>query len=140
MLRRGTIHEPVPVLIHAEDCELEGWDDPVRGRVNWRTLLSVDRTPSDSLTCGVAEIPPADSETFNTHQHAQAEVYYFLAGEGIVMVDGIEHRVKEGSTLFIPSNAEHGVRNTGTELLRLFYVFAVDSFEDVTYIFPQAVA
>ncbi len=31
--------------------------------------------------------------------------------------------------------AEHGIRQTGTEVLRLLYAFPVDSFDSVEYLF-----
>jgi hypothetical protein len=34
--------------------------------------------------------------------------------------------------------AEHGIRQTGNEILRLFYVFPVDSFDAVGYLFSKA--
>ena len=48
-------------------------------------------------------------------RHAQPEIYYMLAGHGVVILEG----------------EEHGVRNTGTGILRLLYAFAADSFAEV---------
>ena len=124
-----------PVVIYETDCALEGWDDPVMGRVIWRTLLSGDRTPTAKLTVGIAEVGP-DAHDFHPHRHAPPEVYHILAGEGVVTVAGTDHPVRAGATVFIPANAWHGTRNTGREPLRLLYVFAVDSFADVVYEFP----
>lgn len=39
--------------------------------------------------------------------------------------------------MFIPGNVWHGARNTGTNVLRLLYVFATDSFADVYYEFAN---
>ena len=58
-------------------------------------------------------------------------------GEGVVVIDGREHPVRPGTALFIPGDAEHGVRNTGEEPLRLLYAFPVDSFDQVEYAFPS---
>ena len=53
-------------------------------------------------------------------------------------LDGREIPVKAGSAVFIPGMAEHGIRQTGTEVLRLFYAFPVDSFDGVEYLFSGA--
>lgn len=129
---------PKGVVIHEESCPLEGWDDAVRGRVVWRTLLSADRTPSAQLTLGVTELGPGQPDPFLPHRHAQAELYYVLAGEGVVHIDGAEHPLRAGSAVFIPGDAWHGARNTGSEPLRMLYVFAADSFADVRYAFPPS--
>jgi mannose-6-phosphate isomerase-like protein (cupin superfamily) len=129
---------PKPFLVQEESCEVEGWDDPVMGKVVWRTLLSGDRTPSSRLTVGVAEIGPGHPEAYFPHRHEPPEVYYILSGEGVVTIDGEDFPLRAGSTVFIPANAWHGTRNTGAETLRLLYAFPVDSFSDVAYVFPDA--
>jgi mannose-6-phosphate isomerase-like protein (cupin superfamily) len=111
----------------------DGWDDPVRGRLRWRTLFSRGATPTERVTCGVAEFQPG--EWLGLHRHAPAEIYYIFAGAGVVSLDGREIPVKAGTAVFIPGMAEHGVRQTGSEILRLFYAFPVDSFDSVEYLF-----
>ncbi len=126
-----------PTVIDERDVAPDGWDDPVRGRLRWRTLFSQGATPTEAITCGVAELAPGDH--LERHRHAPAEVYYVFAGEGTVVLDGKEIAVKPGAAVFIPGMAEHGVRQTGAATLRFFYVFAVDSFDGVEYLFsaPQ---
>lgn len=124
-----------PVVLHEQDCELESWSEEARSLVEWRTLLSADRTPTRALTLGMAELPPGEASDLRTHRHAQIEVYYVLAGEGIVSIDGVEHAIRPGSVVFLPGDAEHGAVNTGAETMRLLYVFAADSFEEVEYRF-----
>jgi quercetin dioxygenase-like cupin family protein len=122
-------------VLHEQDCELESWNDETRDLVRWRTLFSGDRTPTSSLTMGVAELPPGESTQIHTHRHAQVEAYYILCGEGIVSISGVNYPVRTGSAVFLPGDAEHGTINTGTETLRLLYVFAADSFDRVAYRF-----
>lgn len=128
-------HEIRPVVIQEDACAWEGWDQSGRGGVRWRTLLSADRTPTRSLTCGVSEIEPGRGGRFGAHRHAQTEVYYFLSGQGVMTIDGVDYPVRAGSTAFVPSHAKHGTRNTGAEPLRFFYVFTADSFAEVVYAF-----
>lgn len=127
-----------PVVVDENSCEIEGWSDPVRGAVTWRTLLSADRTPTSNMTVGVAEIAPGAPDRIFPHRHQPPEVYYILAGEGVVTIEGIDHPVRPGSTVFIPGDAWHSTRNTGPAVLRLLYLFAVDSFADVRYTFADA--
>jgi len=110
----------------------EGWDDPARGTLRWKTLLSGDVTPSDSLVCGIAMMQAGDH--FALHRHAQPEVYFGLGGEGIVMIDGQPHRLAPGIALFIPGNVLHGVPEVAAPL-RWFYTFACDRFDQIHYEF-----
>jgi len=122
-----------PLALHEADLAEDGWDDSVRGRLCWRTLFSKGVTPTAGMTCGVAELRPGD--WLGLHRHAPSEIYYVFAGAGLVRLDGREIPVKAGSAVFIPGMAEHGIRQTGNETLRLFYAFPVDSFDGVEYLF-----
>ena len=61
-----------------------------------------------------------------------------FAGAGILSLEGGEIPVSAGTAVFIPGMAEHGIRQTGDETLRLFYGFPVDSFDSVEYLFSAA--
>jgi quercetin dioxygenase-like cupin family protein len=122
-------------VIDVKDLPRDGWDDPIKGRIGWRTLFGGGATATDSLTAGVAEVESGG--WLGLHRHKPAEIYYVLEGNGVVTLDGQEHAVGPGSAVFIPGDAEHGIRNTGEKALTLFYAFAVDSFEDVEYRFSK---
>jgi mannose-6-phosphate isomerase-like protein (cupin superfamily) len=64
------------------------------------------------------------------------ESYFFIRGQGVLVLGGDEYDVGAGSAVHIPSLTMHGVRNTGSTTLQFFYVFAADSFADVEYEFP----
>ena len=122
-----------PLVLDEADAPFEGWDDPVKGRIRWRTLFSRPGTPTDGITCGVADLEPGG--WLGLHRHAPPEIYYVLAGAGVVTLGGAERPVKAGSAVFIPGMTEHGIRQTGTELLRFFYGFPIDAFDRVEYLF-----
>lgn len=124
------------VFRRTDDCETEAWRDPDTGHVDWWTLFSSDRTATSGLTVGIAEIPVGAPEPPRGHQHSHAEVYYFTGGHGDVIVNGERRSVTVGDAVFIPGDAEHVTVNTGDEPLRLLYVFAADSFDEIIYKFP----
>lgn len=125
-----------PFIIHERDCPAEDWSNLGRNGVSWKTLISSDRTPTDSITMGIAEIEPGGPEEVHLHRHEPAEAYYVLSGNGYVSIDGKETKVTTGSAVFVPSNALHAVSNSGKETLQILYVFGVSSFKDVKYVFP----
>ena len=114
----------------------ESWDDPTRGRIDFRTVFSSEETATTRLTAGVAELPTEGR--LNVHRHPPAEVYHVLQGRGIVTLDGAEHPVLPGSAVYIPGNAWHGIRNTGPSPLRLYYVLQADGMGDVEYDFADS--
>ncbi len=84
------------------------------------------------MVCGIALMAPG--ETFALHSHPQAEVYFGLEGEGMVMIDGKPHRLAPGVALFIPGGVVHGVPEVSAPL-KWFYTFATASFDDIQYRF-----
>jgi len=122
-----------PFVIHEKDCAVQGWKNTKIGDGRWRTLVSGDRTPSDALTAGVLELSPGERLTFDLHKHTQPEIYYVLGGEGTVNLAGEKHAVEAGNLVFIPGEIEHTAENTGSGILRIFYVFPADSFSEIDY-------
>jgi mannose-6-phosphate isomerase-like protein (cupin superfamily) len=64
---------------------------------------------------------------YTRHFHDQPEVYYVLAGEGVVYVGDDEHRVRRGSALYIGGRVVHGADSLGAEALSIFYVYGCES-------------
>ena len=123
-----------PVRVDQATLPDERWDDPARGTIRFRTLVSAPATDTRDLVCGVAMLEAG--ETFALHSHPQAEVYFGLDGTGDVLIDGTPHRLAPGVALYIPRGAVHGVP-VATAPLRWFYTFAADSFADIAYHFPH---
>ena len=101
--------------------------------MNWKTLVSGDRTPSDSLTLGYARVPPGGH--LAPHHHAPAEIYFILAGAGTLTLGDATHPVRAGNAVFIPGDARHGIANAGDSDLLFVYAFPTDSFAQVEYHF-----
>jgi mannose-6-phosphate isomerase-like protein (cupin superfamily) len=126
------MHEPA--VVNEDDVEPESWSDPVRGVVSFRTLFGGAEQTGD-FTAGVTELEVGG--WLEHHRHAPPEIYYIVSGEGTVCLDGHEHEVRGGTSVYIPGNSEHSIRNSGKERLRFFYAFAVDSFDDIEYRFTD---
>lgn len=131
--------ETKPIILppsYTETTAPESFPDPSHGSVSWHTLFSSPQMPSSDLSAGIALCPP-NTGHLCAHRHRQAEIYYIIEGEGEVIIEGVTERVRRGSSVFIPSNAKHGIKNVGDESLRFFYVFPASSFGDVVYRFEN---
>jgi len=125
-----------PVVVDQSAVAWEAWPaDQVaeRGQAEWKTLISGSVTASEGLTMGVARLPPGGC--LRPHRHQQHEAYLILEGAAVVTIDGIARTVRPGVAVFIPGDAVHSVEATGDTELRVAYVLAADSFEDVEYVF-----
>lgn len=129
-----------PVHLTAEailNKPLEQFDTEEFGTATWKTLLSADKTPSNGLTAGIATCARGSGRLAH-HRHAHAEIYVIMQGQGIADVAGRENPVSKGDVLYIPGDAEHGIRNPSPdEDLVWFYCFAADSFQEIKYRFSR---
>jgi len=88
------------------------------------------------MCAGIAVCPPKAGHLC-PHRHLQAEIYHILEGSGIVTIDGREFKVEKGSSVFVPGDAEHGIRNEEEKELKWFYVFPTGRFGDIVYRFSH---
>jgi len=125
--------DPAAFAVDLSDVPVDSWPVSGPGAVSWRTVLGGASTQARSLTAGVAEVEPGDPGRTFVHRHDPDELYFVLSGTGAVLVGEEEFPVTTGSAVFVPGGAWHSARNTGNEVLRILYVFAVDSFDEVVY-------
>jgi quercetin dioxygenase-like cupin family protein len=80
------------------------------------------RLQAHNFVSGFVIIEP--NGTVPLHDHEQEEVYYILKGKGEMMVDG-ETQLMEGvSSVYIPSNVKHTLKNIGSEELHMLFVYS----------------
>lgn len=120
-----------PVAIDINDMPWGDWPEGWPGNdglVRWKRLVK-----GGGMFSGIMEFQPGG--VWIAHHHAEAEIYYFTSGSGIIEVAGETFEARPGLAVFIPGNATHRTENTGTEPLCLFYVFPTEVIEDIQYIF-----
>jgi quercetin dioxygenase-like cupin family protein len=91
----------------------------IRGRVG------AAATAADGHEIGVDLIEMQPGTAFPLHTHPGDHVLYVQSGAGCVHVDGTDHRVKPGDTIFIPAEYPHGVQGppAGTVYPLVFLAF-----------------
>jgi quercetin dioxygenase-like cupin family protein len=84
---------------------------------------------SDRLAMGNEDIVPGDG--IPVHRHGREdEIIFIHAGEGTVTLGEERIVVKAGSSVYVPQGTWHGLENTGTELLKMVWVFSPAGFEE----------
>lgn len=73
----------------------------------------------------LAELKPGEEVGFHIHNN-ESEMYYILSGEGIYDDNGTEYEVHPGMVTHTPSGDGHGIRNTGTDMLRFIALIILD--------------
>jgi quercetin dioxygenase-like cupin family protein len=117
----GRLTEGLTVGIE-RDARFEALDaDPDDYRPGSEWALSVDPDRRSSLAVVRERIGVGDR--IPRHWHDVDEVVLYEAGEAVAHLDGADHEVRPGATVFIPAGSIHGTVNTGAIPVEIRAVF-----------------
>ena len=131
--------------IFVNKIEQAEWNQHTKERVarganpDLRSCYLVDSTKNSShgISVGCLIIPVEDE--LPLHTHAPQEVYLIKSGSGrLLMPNGKSRSVSESDCVYIPNNEKHGLRNTGDTPLAVIWIFPMDRWKDVEYIYSDA--
>ena len=75
-------------------------------------------------------IRPGEEIGEETHEDID-QFFRFEGGEGKVIIDGVEHLVKDGNGVIVPAGAKHNVVNTSKHVdLRLYTIYSPPEHQD----------
>lgn len=75
-------------------------------------------------------IKPGEEIGEETHEDVD-QFFRFEEGEGKVIIDGVEHRVKDGNGVIVPAGARHNVINTSKLVnLKLYTIYSPPEHQD----------
>ena len=71
-------------------------------------------------------------EEIGEETHTDVDQFFrFEMGEGKVIIDGVEHRVKDGNGVIVPAGARHNVVNTSKRAtLKLYTIYSPPEHQD----------
>ncbi|MCU0852108.1 MAG: cupin domain-containing protein [Thermoplasmata archaeon] len=74
----------------------------------------------------------APKEEIGEEVHDTVDQFFrFEEGEGMVIIDGLEHKVKDGTAVIVPSGARHNVLNTSSKKrLKLYTIYSPPEHQD----------
>lgn len=63
--------------------------------------------------------------------HELDQFFRIEAGEGLVVLDGVEHKISDGSAIVVPQGAKHNIINISpTEDLKLYTIYSPPNHRD----------
>ncbi|MFA5077133.1 MAG: cupin domain-containing protein [Candidatus Micrarchaeia archaeon] len=73
---------------------------------------------------------PGEEIGMEVHEHLD-QFFRFESGEGIVLIDGVQHKVSDGSGVIVPAGANHNVINASkTSKLKLYTIYSPPEHQD----------
>jgi len=69
------------------------------------------------------EIKPGESIGMETHAHVE-QILFIFSGSGKTILDGVESQIVAGDVVVVSPGTAHDFVNTGTEVLKIYTVYA----------------
>ena len=97
-----------------------GLDEPGMRRKAFRFVS--DKTGSEEFMAGITIFEPGESSSYHVHPESE-EINLVLTGSGLVVSEGEESAFGPGHAMWVPRGVHHQHKNTGTEPLKLLWVY-----------------
>jgi mannose-6-phosphate isomerase-like protein (cupin superfamily) len=76
-----------------------------------------------SIDWGIILLKPGEFMAEKAHGHSIIdETFYFTEGDGIMIVDDVEHTAPQGSVFLIEPKEMHNIRNDSNKLLKVVFI------------------
>lgn len=72
--------------------------------------------------------------------HDVDQFFRIEVGEGVAILNGVEHPLADGSAVVVPAGARHNIKNTGTGPLQLYTIYSPANHKDGTVHATKAAA
>ena len=78
-------------------------------------LISPQNSSTQGISVQISEIPVGSEQP--VHNHDPEQCYYIIKGKGLMIIDAETREVSAGDAVYIPSNKNHGIKNSGDDVL-----------------------
>jgi len=100
---------------HYTKTPAEPVDDPAAKSVTKKVLIG-PHIGAENFVMRIFEVDPGGYTP--RHSHPFEHEIFVLDGKAVIFLDGEQSVAEPGFAAFVPPDAEHQIRNEGTELLR----------------------
>ena len=121
------------VIIKESECNWE-FDKEFPG-LHYQLLIDSTKIENHGLSLGVVELEPGAE--LPLHHHSPQEIYIIRTGKGLLLSKADTREVFPETSIYIPKNEKHGLRNIGQVALSLYWIFPTDCWADVEYLYSD---
>lgn len=103
--------QPKPAIVGPDGGDAFWQPVPANGFI--RNILSSRKLGADGdFSIGTQTLPVGCFVREHTHAHNE-EMIHVLEGKGVARIEGVEHPIEKGSSVYIPMNVKHHFLNRG---------------------------
>ena len=78
----------------------------------------IDFISTRGIQSGIIRLHPGENDT--QEPHSVDEVYYVIEGNGFIKLNGKDHEIRQGTSIFVPAKADHRFHGNKQDLV-IFY-------------------
>jgi mannose-6-phosphate isomerase-like protein (cupin superfamily) len=78
----------------------------------------IDFINTRGIQAGIIRLHPGENDS--QKPHSVDEVYYVIEGSGFIKLDGKDHEIRQGTSIFVPAKADHRFHGNKQDLV-IFY-------------------
>jgi mannose-6-phosphate isomerase-like protein (cupin superfamily) len=78
----------------------------------------IDFVSTKGIRAGIIRLHPGENDT--QEPHSVDEVYYVIKGNGIIKIDGKDHEIRQGTSIFVPAKTHHRFHGNKEDII-IFY-------------------
>lgn len=116
------------LLIQPEDVASYWQPQPANGHASVIVSPAIVRMDG-RFSVGLQTLPPGGVVREHSHEDNE-EVLHFTAGTGVAYINGVEHQLSKGQTLYLGKHCKHRFVNNGSEELSWVWFFTPNGLED----------
>ena len=114
-----------PAMVVIDEAQTGRREPPPHGEIGMSTVYRISDAAPQPRTMEFRRRVLDPGAAIGEHPIAHDEVYYVTAGEGVVVSDGKEARLRPGMAAYLYDGATVGVRQTGGTPLSLIISYPV---------------
>jgi len=121
------------VIVKESECD---WNfDSAFPGLHYKLLIDSTKIKNHGLSLGSIELVPGGE--LPLHHHSPQEIYIIRKGKGLLLSNTETREVYPDTSIYIPKNEKHGLRNIGDESLLIYWIFPTDCWEEVKYLYSD---
>jgi mannose-6-phosphate isomerase-like protein (cupin superfamily) len=119
-----------PAMAVIDEADTVRREPPPHGQIGMSTAYRISDFAPQPRTMEFRRRVLDPGAAIGEHPIAHDEVYYVTAGEGVVVSDGVEARLKAGMAAYLYAGAVVAIRQVGDEPLSIIIAYPVPKRAD----------
>ena len=122
-----------PTIVKEDECD---WvSAPEFPGLQYKLLIDSTKIDNHGLSLGSLELVPGGE--LPLHHHSPQEIYIIRKGKGLLLSKTETREVFPETSIYIPKNEKHGLKNIGDNNLLIYWIFPTDCWAEVRYLYGE---